>query len=290
MNRLVEAITPGVSYEKGFKINGKILPFYSFCRPEGENGWSDQMSVGLEEFSRNHFIDRYNRKIVLDNLQDILSRPGCAYLDAGCSSGYMLEDVLSRVPGVDAAGADYFTAGLLKCHQSLPDVPLFQFDLLDCRFPDGLFDAVTCLNVLEHIQDDARALRQLARIIKPGGRLAATVPMGPHLYDIYDEAHYHVRRYELKAFKDKIISAGFKVLRFNYFGALLYPAFYMVKKLNRVRYRGITGEEKKRIVFKQIAQSARSPFMEKLCSWEESWGRYVRYPFGIRGYVVAQKG
>jgi ubiquinone/menaquinone biosynthesis C-methylase UbiE len=196
---------------------------------------------------------------------------------------------LNVYPGVAAIGADYFSAGLFQCHQHLPDIPLFQVDLAKCQFGDNMFDAVTCLNVLEHIQDDVSALRHLFRIIKPGGRLVVTVPMDPQLYDIYDQVHCHVRRYEMNELLHKEESAGFNIKRYNYFGVFIYPGFYLVKKINSRRYSNATADEKNETVFKQIKDTSGSMVMEKLCNIEYSFGRYIRYPFGIRGYIVAEK-
>jgi ubiquinone/menaquinone biosynthesis C-methylase UbiE len=49
-------------------------------------------------------------------------------------------------------------------------------DALDLPFPDGAFDRVIVSEVLEHIWDDERALKEISRVIRPGGRVAATVP------------------------------------------------------------------------------------------------------------------
>jgi SAM-dependent methyltransferase len=49
-------------------------------------------------------------------------------------------------------------------------------DALDVPFPDGAFDRIVCSEVLEHIWDDERAIAELVRVLRPGGRLAVTVP------------------------------------------------------------------------------------------------------------------
>jgi len=288
MNKSLQTIIPGIVYDKGFVINEKVYPFYSFTRPQSDNSWSDSLTSQLEIPSKTHFIDVYNRKIAFDSIRNKLVK-AARYLDAGCSCGYMLEDVCKMVPGIEAIGTDYFSAGLAKCHARLSDIPLFQMDLLDCRFPDNLFDAVTCLNVLEHIQDDTGVLKQLFRIMRPAGRLAVTVPMGRSLYDIYDQVHYHVRRYEIGELLDKVRSAGFKVIKYNHFGVFVYPAFYLVKSLNRLKLRSAAEEDKKLIVFNQIKDTSRSFLMEKFSDIEYYLGKYVRYPVGIRAYVVCEK-
>jgi ubiquinone/menaquinone biosynthesis C-methylase UbiE len=288
-NEIISKILPEAIYDKGFKIGKDNYPFFSFTKPGSEVNWSDELAIHLEESSKTHFIDRYNRKVVLDQIRDKLAVNGCSYLDMGCSSGYMLEDVLENYPNADVTGADYISAGLMQCHGRLPDIPLFQVDLTNCQFNDDLFDAVTCLNVLEHIKDDVAAMKQLFRIIKPDGKCVITVPMDPGLYDIYDEVHQHERRYKMGELKKKVKAAGFDILAANHFGVFVYPAFYLVKQLNKMRYNRVAESQKEKIVFSQIKNSSRLKLMENICDIEYFLGKSIRYPFGIRGYITAQK-
>lgn len=289
MKEMVEKILPGAVYEGSFKIDGRSYPFFSFCQPDSGNGWSDQLTRQLKDFTKEHPIDCYNRKLAIDGIKDKLANENCCYLDVGCSSGHMLEIILKDFPNVHAVGTDYFSEGLMYCHQRLPDIPLFQMDLVDCKFSDNLFDAVTCLNVLEHIKDDEAALKQLFRIVKPGGKLVVTVPMGRSLYDIYDQVHYHIRRYEANELIDKVQSAGFSILKHNHFGTFVYPGFYLVKRINSWKFPRSIDYENKQVVFKQIRATSRFILMEKLFGIEHFLGKIIKYPFGIRGYVVAQK-
>jgi ubiquinone/menaquinone biosynthesis C-methylase UbiE len=278
-----------MSYENGFVIDGNVYPYYSFCKPEQNVGWSDEMTNNLEEATRSHSIDVYNRKIALDGIKDKIAQAGANYIDIGCSSGYMLAEVVKRYPAAAIFGADYFDAGLLYCHRQLPQIPLFQVDLVKCCFQNELFDAITCLNVLEHILDDVGALRQLRRILKPKGKIVISVPLSPRLFDMYDEIHYHVRRYRLTELKQKVENAGLRVLHVTCIGAAVYPLFYFAKLLNKFRFGNLTYQEKQAMVFRQISKTKESVLMSKLFEIEYQIGRVCRYPFGIRGYVLATK-
>jgi ubiquinone/menaquinone biosynthesis C-methylase UbiE len=288
-SNLLNKILPDVLYEDGFYIDGKKLPFYSYCNPNIEANWSDEMSDFLEETSRNHFIDIYNRKIAIDGIKEKLINRETNYLDIGCSSGYLLEEISSAFPEVNLIGSDYSGISLIHCHKRLPSIPLFQIDLVDCPFEDNFFDAITCLNVLEHIQKDFDAIKQLQRIIKPDGSLVITVPVGQHLYDMYDETHYHIRRYNLKELMQKVTDTGLKIIKINYFGVFIYPLFFLVKKLNKLRYDKLSFEEKMEKMVKQAKITERSMLMENLCFLEKYIGQNIRYPFGIRGYIYATK-
>jgi hypothetical protein len=119
--------------------------------------------------------------------------------------------------------------------------------------------------------------------------MALTVPMGPHLFDLFDEAHYHVRRYVWKDLVAKVKGAGFKILRSNHLGFFLYPAFYVTKKLNQRRFAHLSLQEKRVHTFNQIRFNQSSRLLDKICELEGAMGKVVPYPFGIRGFIVATK-
>jgi len=93
-------------------------------------------------------------------------------------------------------------------------------------FPAGQsFDTVICLNVVEHIQDDAGALRNVWNILDQGGRAIILVPYGPKLYGSLDEVLGHFRRYTKEQLVEVSQRAGFrveKVLKFNRPGVLAW--------------------------------------------------------------------
>ena len=85
----------------------------------------------------------------------------------------------------------------------------------DHKFPDGTFDLVGLFEVLEHVPDDEGLLRELARITKPGGHLALTVPMQMKYFCSYDRYMGHVRRYDATELRSKIERAGYVLEKFE---------------------------------------------------------------------------
>lgn len=186
-------------------------------------------------------------------------------------------------------GSDYFSAGLLKLNKRNQKVNLFQFDLRQIPFNDNSIDAFSCLNVLEHVKEDDKGLRELNRVLKPRGLGYIMVPASPSLYDFYDEVHYHFRRYNKKELKSKIKAAGFKIVKLNYIATPLYVPFYLVKKLKNYQMKNKSFEEKRFVVEREIKNSQKSRlsgFIIKLLSIERSLGNYLPYPFGIRLYSL----
>ncbi|HEX9460980.1 MAG TPA: methyltransferase domain-containing protein [Alphaproteobacteria bacterium] len=98
--------------------------------------------------------------------------------------------------------------------------------------PDAAVPAVYSLNVLEHIEDDAAALRELNRILSPGGRLLLYVPAFPILYSSFDARYGHQRRYRKSALRSRVAAAGFRVVACRYADSLGFFAALAFRALD----------------------------------------------------------
>lgn len=98
-------------------------------------------------------------------------------------------------------------------------------------FPDA--DSALCLNVLEHIENDLQAMKNLASRVRPGGRLVALVPAYPWLFNRMDEALGHYRRYGRAEFLAKLETAGWTVERVFRFNAFAIPGWFVAGSLLR---------------------------------------------------------
>jgi SAM-dependent methyltransferase len=94
---------------------------------------------------------------------------------------------------------------------------------------DGSFDYIYTLNVLEHIEDDAAALRSLHAKLRDGGRLLIYVPAFPVLYTSMDTRVGHVRRYTRQTLTRGVAAAGFRIERVAYADSLGFFATLMFK-------------------------------------------------------------
>ena len=88
-------------------------------------------------------------------------------------------------------------------------------------------DSAICLNVLEHIQDDRRALRHLQAILPPAGTLALLVPAHPILFNSVDRTIGHVRRYRKTEMVEKVQEAGFTIEQLFYFNLFAVPGWIL---------------------------------------------------------------
>lgn len=272
---------------RGFQVEARtysVLPY-----EVGNSAWTAELTSFHEENAAgNHAIDRASRQHALAQLAKHLGNRGGVILEVGSSSGFMLQEIRRNFPEAFLIGSDYVCQPLEKLAESVPDLPLIQMNLVKCPLPGNSVEAVVALNVLEHIEDDFEAVRQLYRILKPGGVAVIEVPANPRLYDVYDELLMHYRRYTGKAIVKLCKEAGFEVIEKSHLGVFIYPAFYAVKQRNK---RFLTREKvlRQEVVARNIRSTKGHPLLRLAVKLELNLGRWVAYPFGIRVLLTCIK-
>jgi SAM-dependent methyltransferase len=266
-------------------VSSEPPPYLSYVAAERPVKWSEDLEELHEESSRTHFLDRWTRRAMLARLGPLPPAP--TVVDLGCSTGYLLEDLRALAPDATLLGVDLVAAGLRKAHALVPDARLLQADVCALPLADGSVDAAVSANLLEHVPDDERALAEVRRVLRPGGRAVLVVPVGPGNYDYYDRFLGHERRYARGELARKARAAGLEVLDDVCLGAPLYPAFWAVKQRNRRRHDHLRGEALARRVAADIERTGDSPLGAVACRLEEALlAAGVRLPFGIRGLTV----
>src|SRR5712691_3575953 len=95
--------------------------------------------------------------------------------EIGCGTGIVLRALRQALPGLKLAGGELYRPALEEARRRLPQLELLEVDA--CRLPfDAEFDVAMALDVLEHVDDDRLALRQLHRAVRPGGGVLVAVP------------------------------------------------------------------------------------------------------------------
>ena len=104
--------------------------------------------------------------------------------------------------------------------------------------PEGEYDLVALLDVLEHVEDDRAALRSIARRLKPGGSILITVPAFQWMWSAHDVANHHHRRYSKRTLRAAIADAGLSPSFVGYFNSILFPLAAAARVAGR-----LTGKE-----------------------------------------------
>lgn len=272
-----------------FVIGNERAPV--LCYQAADSGWNNDLTRMHEEVAgAHHYIDRASRRNAIRALAPVLSRRRPVILEVGCSSGFLLQDLRRTARHALLVGSDFIRGPLFNLVNALPGVPLVQLDITQCPLPDASFDGIVLLNVLEHIADDAKALAEIYRLLKPGGFAFIEVPAGPHLFDYYDAHLMHYRRYTLAGLKRLAERAGFTVRRASHLGFFLYPLFAMVKKMNRRKGEAMSATERQALVTRHIRKGNTNALLHGLMRMELALGKYARYPVGIRCVMTLQKG
>jgi len=272
---------------RGFRVGDEAVPV--LCYQPQSPAWTGELTAFHEEVSGGaHFIDVASRRQTLNTISRWMPSESAVMLDIGCSSGYMIRDLRQRFPRAAVMGADSVREPLQKLSASMPDVPLLQFDVVECPLPDACVDVVVLLNVLEHIEDDAAAARQVYRVLRPGGIAVVEVPYGPHLFDVYDRQLLHFRRYHTGEIEGILRRAGFEIPEISHLGFFLYPFFRAVKLWNRRFLKEPPGVQR-RIVAANIVKSGNSALPGLVMRIEEFLHRWAPFPRGIRCRLTAYK-
>jgi len=121
--------------------------------------------------------ESHNRPLFEAVLDAAGAGPGTRLLDVGCGSGLTL--VLAAERGAIPSGID-ISPGLLDiARDRLPQADLREADMESLPFGDATFDAVTGVNAFQFAGDPRRALREAARVTRPGGRVVASLFAAP---------------------------------------------------------------------------------------------------------------
>jgi SAM-dependent methyltransferase len=119
-------------------------------------------------------------------------------------------------------GAEVFLTGLTYASKRLPDIEFIQLDAVNMKFENEL-DVVCAFDVLEHIDQDEKAIENVYKALKPGGFFLISVPQHKWLWSIIDDLSNHKRRYLKKELIQKLERANLKILYSTSFVFLLLP-------------------------------------------------------------------
>jgi SAM-dependent methyltransferase len=161
------------------------------------------------------------RRAILGRILRLVPRTRVA-VDVGCGSGrnmLMLSQHCDNVMGFDRSPAALALA-------AARGFPIACADGQSIPLADSSVDLLCAFDVLEHLDDDMRALSEFQRVVRPGGFLLLNVPAYRFLWSEHDEALMHRRRYSASELHVKLTRSGFIVLKRSY--AVFFPFFPIV--------------------------------------------------------------
>jgi len=231
-----------------------------------------------------HFWFVGTRGVILTLLEGALGGRlrGARLLDLGCGTGY----TLSRLPdGVEAVGLDYSPTALRLAKRRAPGVRYVRGSAYALPFEAESFDAALALDILEHLDDDLLAAREIARVLRPGGAAVVAVPAHRWLWSQHDEALDHKRRYKLAELELVLEQAGLRVERSSYYNTLLFPLVVAKRVISKTFVPEVDEPESDLSV--PPAPINRS--LAAILSFERHLVPRVKLPIGVSCFAVVRK-
>jgi SAM-dependent methyltransferase len=186
------------------------------------------------ELEDEHWWFQGRRAVIWSLLERAGLRGRQRVLDAGCGTGRNLLEF--GVLGT-AAGVDVSPEAVEFCiRRGIDRVQVGEVERLP--FDDRSFDLILATDVLEHVEDDRVALRELRRVAAAGGHLLATVPAYRWLWSQHDHDYHHFRRYTLQRLRERVSAVGWDPVAWSYFNSFLLPPIAAVRVLARRRLTG----------------------------------------------------
>lgn len=243
----------------------KSSQFYDSLR---KHEWKNSADFGPSTRTRYRIIKRILKKNNIHHAASIL--------DTGCGSGNQMT-VLQEAGYTNINGSD-FSDEAISLSKKRGFSCTFQANLVHAQdFGSQTYDVVICSEVLEHIEDDERAIDTLFDLLNPDGLLIISVPFLLKHWSKHDEFSGHVRRYEPGELENKISQHFSSVTSFAW-GNFLFAIYYYL--LKRSEPKQIMSTNKIRI------KKYLSKFLYILFFLDDL---FISNTKGIRLYLVAKK-
>jgi len=185
--------------------------------------------IYAEDESGGEILERLNRAPRFTRWMADVIRPylGDRILEVGAGTGNMSVHLMPRSNYWATDVNPHYLEYLVTLRATRPYLRVAYTNAMDAgSFPVGQsFDTVVCLNVVEHVQNDLGALRNIYNALSDRGRAIVLVPYGPWLFGSLDEVLGHCRRYTRDQLVEVAVKAGFEVeevLKFNRPGVLAW--------------------------------------------------------------------
>jgi ubiquinone/menaquinone biosynthesis C-methylase UbiE len=241
--------------------------------------------VEVDEYARiaavedDHWWYRSTRALAAEFLGPWLHR-ATRILDAGCGPG---GNGAWLARHGDVIGVDISPDALAFVRSRRPTTTPVRANVEALPFADRTFDVVAALTVLYAVSDDAAALREFARVLRPGGAALLVEPAFASLGRAHDAAVHGLRRYRRTGLGELATTAGFRVERLTYAYAFLAPPAAMLSALDRLRRR------RDLPATSDVDKRALDPVGATLAANERSWLAHHDLPVGTSVVLLATR-
>lgn len=227
-----------------------------------------------------HWWFRGRRMLFAAELRKLNVGPDSKFLDVGTGMGSNLR--MLRDEGYRSlAGVDLSQVAVHHCVTNGFESVLMG-DVTNLPFAEGNFNVVLATDIIEHVEDDRVALREMHRVLAPGGHIVIAVPAFPSLWGLQDEVAHHKRRYKMNDLVSVVRSGGFRINRSFYFNYLLFAPIWLARQIIRVL-------KLKRASESEFNTATLNRFLFWIFAIDIWTAPTLQLPFGVSILLIGQK-
>ncbi len=195
-------------------------------------------------------------------------------LDLGCGSGNNFE-MLSKFGEVTGMEPDSYAINIAAERHKAKTLICDLLPTSNKQLKHEYYDLIVLTDVLEHIENDRQALKNIYELLSKDGGVVFTVPAFPILWGAHDTTHHHFRRYILNDLNNKLLEAGFKIRYISYFNFWLFPVIFSIRIIKKI------------LPFIKDKPDLSTPhpiinsIMKSIFSSEDVFINRIRLPFGV---------
>lgn len=238
------------------------------------------------ELDEIHWWFQARRQIFLHLLDRLVpTDAGWCVLDVGCGAGNLLARLgryghaVGLEPSSDLAALARERTGARVLLGSMLQMPL----------ADGGVDLACLFDVLEHVPEEDEALREVHRVLRPGGLAFVSAPSYEFLWTNNDRVAQHCRRYTAGRLRRALEGAGLEVLRTTYFNTLLFPAILVALGVQKAKERFVGLSRPDETNLTRPVSSALARVLRAVMASERHWLGAHRLPLGHSLIGVARR-
>lgn len=236
------------------------------------------------QLEETHWWFRGRAHFILCLLRSLKVPASASILEVGCSAGPLMRR-LHAAGYTNVTGIDLSEDAIRRCHS----VGLANTEVMDAtnpRYADQSFDLLIASDVLEHIADEATALRNWLRMLKPGGRLLVCVPAFMFLWSDHDAVNHHLRRYTRKKLRAALDRAGFVIQRAGYWN---FSLFFPASALRLIHRAAARSERQKRGQLRPTLSLVNAALYTLLRVENRLLLNSCQFPVGVSTFAIASR-
>lgn len=242
------------------------------------------------EHERSHWWAKARLRIlaeVLEELIPVAPNKSSKILNTGAATG--ATSIMLKEYG-DVLSLEYDK----ECSEFLSEIlneEVVNASLTELPMSSETYDLICAFDVIEHIEDDHKALQEIYRTLTPDGHVYITVPAFMSLWSNHDVINHHFRRYRMKELVYLLETNGFEVTYKSYFNFWLFLPIFLVRNISKL-FAKAKGDENNTGSDFETFQSNKSlnNIFYHLFKSEKGWmKRGWSFPFGVSAMIIGKK-